>query len=154
MNKSTLLAAIMIMLLTISALSQTVKTESGSPALVGIQFFHGTWAEVLKESQKTGKPVFVDAYASWCGPCRMMAANTFTDAEVGKLFNQHFVNYKIDMEKGEGPALRVKYRVTHYPTYLFVDSQGNLKYRVMGYMVPEMFIGEGRKAVEAFKSSD
>lgn len=133
--------------------AKTAPQNTGSAARqTGIQFFQGTWAEVLKESQKTGKPVFVDAYAAWCAPCRMMAANTFPDEEVGNFFNRHFVNYKIDMEKGEGPALKMKYRVTHYPTYLFVDAQGNLKYRVMGYMVPEMFIQEGKKAVEAFNS--
>ena len=112
----------------------------------GMKFFQGTWAEVLTESQKTGKPIFVDAYASWCSPCRLMAVNTFPDEEVGKFFNGHFINYKIDMEKGEGPALNIKYRVTHYPTYLFVDAQGNLKYRVMGYMVPDMFLREGKKS--------
>ena len=36
----------------------------------GIQFFEGSWEEALKESQETGKPIFLDAYASWCGPCR------------------------------------------------------------------------------------
>lgn len=147
-------------LLLIAALffcSSLFAQEPGANAAVsqaGMKFFQGTWAEVLKESQKTGKPVFVDAYASWCGPCRLMAANTFPDEDVGKFFNEHFINYKIDMEKGEGPALNMKYRVMHYPTYLFVDAQGNLKYRMMGYMVPDMFIQEGKKAVESFKSTN
>ncbi|HXH19909.1 MAG TPA: thioredoxin family protein [Chitinophagales bacterium] len=134
--------------------SQSLPAGTNTPAQKGIKFFQGTWSELLTESQKTGKPIFLDAYAAWCAPCRMMATNTFTDAEVGTFFNEHFVNYKLDMEKGEGPAISMKYRVTHYPTYLFLDAAGNLKYRTMGYMIPDMFIQEGKKAVESFKNSD
>ncbi len=134
--------------------SKTVEPVSAAPVQKGMVFFQGTWADLLKESQKTGKPIFLDAFAAWCGPCRMMAANTFPDEEVGKFYNERFINYKLDMEKGEGPALKMKYRVTHYPTYLFLDSQGNLKYRKVGYMVPEVFIQEGKVAVEAFKTTN
>lgn len=134
--------------------SKAVAPTSAASVQKGMVFFQGTWADLLKESQKTGKPIFLDAFAAWCGPCRMMAANTFPDEEVGKFYNEHFINYKLDMEKGEGPALKMKYRVTHYPTYLFLDSQGNLKYRKVGYMVPEVFIQEGKVAVETFKSTN
>lgn len=144
-----------LMMFGIAVLAQDGKTGTeAAPKQKGMVFFQGTWAELLKESQKTGKPIFLDAYAAWCGPCRMMAANTFPDEEVGKFYNEHFINYKLDMEKGEGPALKMKYKVTHYPTYLFLDSQGNLKYRKVGYMVPEVFIQEGKVAVEAFKSTN
>ncbi len=44
-----------------------------------IEFFHGTWQEGLQEAKKTGKPIFVDAYAKWCGPCKRMAKTTFMD---------------------------------------------------------------------------
>jgi thiol:disulfide interchange protein len=133
---------------------QTEAAGAQQKAGPGIQFFHGSWAAVLSESQKTGKPVFIDAYAAWCGPCRLMAANTFTDEEVGKFFNENFVCYKLDMEKGEGPAIKMQYRVGQYPTYLFVDSRGSLKYRKVGYMTPEAFIQEGKNALAAFKSTN
>lgn len=143
-----------LMMFGIAILAQDGKAVTEVPKQKGMVFFQGTWAELLKESQQTGKPIFLDAYAAWCGPCRMMAANTFPDEEVGKFYNEHFVNYKLDMEKGEGPALKMKYKVTHYPTYLFLDSQGNLRYRKVGYMAPEVFIQEGKAAVKAFKSTN
>ena len=132
----------------------TKTSQEAAPKQKGIQFFQGSWAELLKESQQTGKPIFIDAYAAWCGPCRMMSANTFPDEEVGNYFNENFINYKLDMEKGEGPSVKMKYRVTQYPTYLFIDSQGNLKYRKVGYLVPDSFILEGKKAVEMFTTGN
>ena len=45
----------------------------------GIKFFQGSWSDALKKSDKSDKLIFLDAYAAWCGPCKMMAKNTFTD---------------------------------------------------------------------------
>lgn len=41
----------------------------------GIEFFHGTYEEVLQKARAEGKQIFVDVYTSWCGPCKMMAKN-------------------------------------------------------------------------------
>lgn len=120
----------------------------GLSAQNGIEFFHGEWAEVLEQARKERKPIFVDAYAVWCGPCKMMSRNVFTDEEVGKFFNQNFVNYKFDMEKGEGPAFARKYFVNAYPTLLFINHKGELIHRVEGYRPPKQFMNEGNKALD------
>ena len=44
----------------------------------GIDFFHGTWEEALEKATAEEKPIFVDAYAVWCGPCKRMAREVFT----------------------------------------------------------------------------
>lgn len=87
----------------------------------GIVFETGTWTEVVEKAQKLNRPIFVDVYTSWCGPCRVMAATTFTQKEAGDVYNNSFVNVKIDAEKGEGIGLAKKYKVQSYPTYLFID---------------------------------
>ncbi len=58
----------------------------------GISFHQGTWDEALQMAREEGKPIFPDISASWCGPCKRLKANTFTDPEVGKLFNIGFFN--------------------------------------------------------------
>jgi thiol-disulfide isomerase/thioredoxin len=98
----------------------------------GIEFFHGTWKEALEESAKLGKPIFVDAYAKWCGPCKRMAATTFKDEGVGEFFNQNFINMKIDMEEGEGLTFRNKYPVGAFPTLFFIDAKGEIIHKVVG----------------------
>ena len=49
----------------------------------GIVFEKGQWADILKKAADQNKPIFVDAYTTWCGPCKWMAKNTFTDEKVG-----------------------------------------------------------------------
>lgn len=88
----------------------------------GIRFEHGaTWSETLSKAKAEGRLVFVDFYTDWCGPCYNMAKTVFTLYETGEFFNSHFVNAKIDAEKGEGVELARRYNVRSYPTYLFID---------------------------------
>ena len=89
----------------------------------------------------------MDAYASWCGPCKRMAANVFPKEDVGDFFNANFVNLKIDMEKGEGIDLRRKYGVSAYPTLLFLDSEGNVVSTARGARDANGLIALGQKAV-------
>jgi len=86
----------------------------------GIQFETGTWDEVVKKAQKENKMIYLDVYASWCGPCKMMAAKIFPLKEAGDKYNALFVNYKIDAEVGEGIDIAKKYGVNAYPTNLYI----------------------------------
>ncbi len=113
----------------------------------GILFEHKDWKGLLEEAGKEKKLIFVDAYAEWCGPCKWMAANVFPDPEVGAYMNGHFINAKIDMEKGEGPGLQEKYNVRAYPTYLFINSKGELVHRFCGSMPKEKFLEKVRNAL-------
>ena len=108
----------------------------------GIQFANMSFEAAKAEAKSTGKLIFIDAYASWCGPCKMMDKNTFSDEEVGNVFNKKFINLKIDMEKSEeGPSLARMFQVTAYPTFLWVNGDGKIVKREMGYRTPEQFLG-------------
>ena len=65
----------------------------------GIEFFHGSWEEALEEAKKQEKVIFIDAFATWCGPCKRMAREVFPNEKVGEFYNRHFINMKLDMEK-------------------------------------------------------
>ena len=98
----------------------------------GIQFEHATWQEILLKAKNENKLIFIDAYTTWCGPCKMMAKNVFTDTDVGSLFNQNFVNVKLDMEKEPGLSLKSKLNVTAYPTLIFIDANENIEHKAVG----------------------
>ena len=93
-----------------------------------------TLEKALDQSKVENKYVFVDCYTSWCGPCKMMAEKILPLKEVGEYMNGKFVCVKFDMEKGEGRAIQQKYRVSAYPTFLILDTDGNLVHAVVGGM--------------------
>ncbi len=109
------------------------------------------WQDVLAKAKKENKIVFVDAYTTWCGPCKWMAANIFPTKEVGDVFNASFVNAKIDMEKGEGIEISKKYGIRMYPTYLFVNGDGELVHRAFGSKPVDKFIEDAKAAVDPEK---
>jgi thiol:disulfide interchange protein len=91
----------------------------------GIQFQAKSLEEAQKLAQQENKLIFIDLYTTWCGPCKLMAKNIFTLKSVGDHYNANFVNAKIDMEKGEGIDIAKKYDVKVFPTYLFIDGNGD-----------------------------
>lgn len=123
----------------------------------GIKFEDTNFSTILAKAKKENKLVFIDAYASWCGPCKLMVKNVFPQKAVGDYYNSHFVNAKIDMEKGEGVELAKKYNVKAFPTYLFVDGNGEVVHRTLGYVEENDFIqfakdaGDPNKRLGALK---
>jgi thiol-disulfide isomerase/thioredoxin len=113
-----------------------------------ITFKEADWKTQLATAKKENKIIFFDAYTSWCGPCKMMAKDVFTKDNVADLFNQTFLNVKYDMEKGEGPALKDKYEVSAYPTYLFINGDGEVVHKIVGGMSAPEFIEEASKALK------
>ena len=113
----------------------------------GIQFEHGSWSAVLAKAKQENKLVFIDVYTSWCGPCKKMVNEVFPRKDVGDRFNAKFVNYKIDAEKGEGIDIAKSFDVKAFPTYLFVNGDGQLIYRFGGYNEPAKFLQEAGVAL-------
>ena len=96
------------------------------PLAAQIDFRESGFAKALEAAKVENKLVFMDCYTSWCGPCKRMAAQEFTQEKAGEYFNPRFVSVKIDMEKGEGVELRKRYDVNAYPTLLVLNAEGEL----------------------------
>lgn len=117
-------------------------------AQAGMHFSEAPWSEVLREAKASGKLIFMDAYTTWCGPCKKMSRHVFTDERVGSFYNEHFINVKMDMERGEGLELAKRYHVRAYPTLLFLDDKGQVVHRAVGYHDTDEFIALGREALD------
>ncbi len=105
-----------------------------------------TWSSVLEKAKKENKIIFLDAYATWCGPCKQMDAQIYTNSTVAEFYNATFINVKYDMEKGEGPMLAERYFVTAYPSLLFINSDGVILHKGIGFHETNDFVALGKAA--------
>lgn len=113
----------------------------------GIEFFEGTWEEAVAQAVLEEKIIFVDAYAEWCGPCKRMARDVFTDSEVGDFYNAQFINIKMDMEKPKNADFARQYPAQAFPTLYYIDFKGKVVHKVKGARDATGFIELGREAL-------
>ncbi len=123
-----------------------------SNAQKGIEFVHGmTWDAIVGKAQIEKKYIFVDAFATWCRPCKYMAANIFTQEKVGELFNNSFISVKMQMDTSAKDNEEIKkwyaqahemgrsYKINAYPTFLFFSPEGKIVHRLVGSMEADEF---------------
>lgn len=106
----------------------------------GILFIEQSLTTAIGLARADKKYIFVDAYAVWCAPCRLLKSSTFQNKEVAKFFNAHFINVSMNLEKGEGIALADKWKIQEYPSLLILDSAGTVVFRSSGFMKPDQLI--------------
>ena len=122
--------------------STVIKTEPG------IHFIEEDWSKALKAAQNENKLVFIDIYATWCGPCKMLKQYTFTDSSVGEFFNKNFINVSIDGEKGVGPKLAQQYAIEGYPTLIVTDATGKPVLITAGYLPADVLMQFANEALK------
>lgn len=92
------------------------------------------------------KLIFVDFYADWCMPCKMMAKEVFTDSVVGEYYNRKFINLKINVEKKENQKYVKQYKVTSMPTLAILRADGKPVSLTVGSRSKEEFLKMGQIA--------
>lgn len=133
-----------VIFITVLALFLSINSH----AQKGIIFEEGSWAQIVAKAKSEKRPIFIDFYTQWCGPCLMMAEEVFILPEVYSFYNSNFVNAKIDAEVGEGIELAKKYGINSYPTYLFIDPVTEEPlHRSSGRQEPSLFVYTGQSAL-------
>jgi thioredoxin-related protein len=116
--------------------------------------------EALEAQKKQPKKIFMDVYTVWCGPCKMLDKNTFSDKKVAAFINEHFYPVKFNAEGVEEITYqdftytnpnyqegRKGRNATHffadalklrgYPSLVFFKADGDLIQAVPGYKTPK-----------------
>ena len=88
----------------ISAVVQYISAQSRSIIFEQSR----SWTKAVKKAKAEKKLIFVDCYASWCGPCMRLATQVFTQDKVADFFNEHFINVNFYMEKDPDLKSRLK----------------------------------------------
>lgn len=117
-----------------------------------------TFEQAVAAQKKNPKKIMIDAYTDWCGPCKMLDAQTFKNADVVKYVNANYYAVKFDAEGNESISFKGKtysnpnydpakdksrnsghqlagfFQVQAYPTIIFLDEQANVLSPVKGFM--------------------
>lgn len=130
----------------------------------GIQFEHGlSWKEIQAKAKAEKKYIFMDAFTTWCGPCRYMSANIFPQEKIGSYFNEHFINVaaQLDTTKNDNDEVKKWYADAHnimvdnkvmvFPTYLFFDPNGKIVHRAVGSSEADKFLAKAKDAINPEK---
>jgi thioredoxin-related protein len=133
-------ASLLFLLFHTAAFAQNASADS-------VIFIHENFAEAMQKARDEGKRVFIDAYTTWCAPCKMMDKQTFSDEEVAAFFNEKFVNLKLDMERGDGLTIQQRYKIVAFPTLLFINADGELIHKALGFQDADKFLAIGKAAL-------
>lgn len=99
----------------------------------GVQFLRQPLDEVLQKAATENQLVFIDVYATWCGPCKRMKATTFSNEALGGYLNDNFVSATYDGETAEGRKVMMRYQLNAYPSLLVLNEKGDLLTKFTGY---------------------
>ena len=130
----------------------------------GIFFQHQlTWKQIRKKAREENKYIFLDCYASWCGPCKEMEKVIYPLDSVGKFINKYFISAKVQMDSAKSDdavtrswysdahQIMNEYRIWEYPTFIFLSPNGEIVHRGIGYQEPADFISLAAKALDPQK---
>ncbi|WP_424495224.1 thioredoxin family protein [Salinimicrobium sp. GXAS 041] len=115
--------------------------------------------EALEAQKKEPKKIFMDAYTTWCGPCKMLDKNTFSNKDVAEYVNENYYAVKFNAEGTETISYKehtfknpnfdpkrkgrnsqhtfaTAMKITGYPSLAFFDEKGNLLNVTPGYRTP------------------
>ncbi|MEW6411096.1 MAG: DUF255 domain-containing protein [Candidatus Zixiibacteriota bacterium] len=118
----------------------------------------------LKKAKTEEKHIFIDFTAAWCGYCKKMDRETFSDQRVIDILNNDFVPVKVDGESSKeldidgykiterNLAIR-EFGVRGYPTFWFLKSDGSKLAPIGGYRTTEYML-EALTYVKDYKYQD
>lgn len=120
-----------------------------------------TFEEALAAQKENPKKIMIDAYTKWCGPCKMLDKNTFSNADLAQFVNENYYAVKFNAEGNEtitfkgktytnpryNPAKANKRNSAHqlagylgvqaYPTIIFLDENAEFLAPIKGYKTPQ-----------------
>ena len=138
------------MLLQLVASAALVLPTAGSPPPAEdhgkLPWFEGTFAEVLAKAEAENKLVFIDFWADWCGWCKRLDKDTFSDDAVVATMKD-FLCFSVDTESETGQPIAERFSVRPLPTLIVLEPDGTVRDRWSGYLPPDGFILEIERIV-------
>ncbi|MBE0655633.1 MAG: thioredoxin family protein [Bacteroidales bacterium] len=90
------------------------------------------WKQAVADAGRDGKLLFLDIYATWCGPCKYLESNVYTDSALGAYYNANYINLKMDGESPFGRTMVQKFQLTAYPTMYYLSPEEEIITKIVG----------------------
>lgn len=120
-----------------------------------LEFIEVRTLEEMEAAQKKASDgqvmLFVDVYATWCGPCKMMDREVYTDPAVAEYMNENFVSVRMDGETDYGRIYAEAQELQGYPSMFIFSRNGEPVSRIVGFTPAEELIVSLKGTVEGFK---
>lgn len=100
--------------------------------------------EALSWAEKAERPVIVDFFTTWCGPCKVLDRTTWKDPDVVRWLTEHTIALKLDAERET--ELAERYGIRAYPTVLVLDADGTERRRLLGLPQIEQWVRKRLRA--------
>ncbi len=111
------------------------KAPDGSRETTLDELSASTWLTDLNEAKalaaKTGKRIFVDFMATWCGPCKMLDADVLETERFKDLAKKKLVLLRIDVDAQK--SIASMYGIEAMPTQMILDKDGQVLAKTVGY---------------------
>lgn len=120
-----------------------------------IEFIEVETLEQLKIAQKKASDqmlmMFVDVYATWCGPCKTMDREVYTDPSVVDYMNAHYVSVRMNGESDYGRIYASEQQLEGYPSMFIFSDDGERVSKIVGFTPAEELVGSLKSVTEGFK---
>ncbi len=117
-----------------------------------VTFEKGSFRELQRKAAESSRLIFVDLYADWCGPCKIMDRDVFSQRDVGRFMEEHFVSTRLDIGQEPGRTLARDYEVRSIPTFLIFDTDGELVARTTGGRSARNFLRDMQTILDRLKT--
>ena len=112
-----------------------------------------SFKDVQEEAKNQNRPIFVDFHAAWCAPCIKVDKEVFHNSEVAAFMNENFINYKVNIEKGNGPMVALIYEIEVLPSVVIVQPNGEIILKKSAYMGSDSFLTWAKEGSDKFISA-
>jgi len=120
-----------------------------------VNFIEVTTLEEMEEAKKKASDqmlmMYVDVYATWCGPCKMMDSEVYTDQVVAEYMNANFVNVRMDGETDYGRKYVVEQKLEGYPSMFIFSDDGDPVSRIVGFTAAQELVISLKSTMESYK---
>jgi thioredoxin-related protein len=130
----------------------------------GIKWITGlSWQQVKEKAKHENKYIFLDVFATWCGPCKMMDKNVYSNDTLGDYFNKKFISVRVQTDKTardddfvrswykDAISIQEQYRIDAYPSFIFLTPDGSPIHQASGYKVVDSLIALAKVATKPGK---